>query len=156
MDRGLADGSSPNVIPCWVPEAVSEQSLYRAPKSAAILVQVRQRRAGPLMQALARQAVAEIAHGLSTGLVVWAGSAPCAPTLVCASCPDCQCSCQDGARVQPAAVASGCGFAIIWLVVALGCGLCMGFAAGRFSSTSRFEAPRRAVKGGRGVVLQLE
>ena len=104
------------------------------------------------MQALARQAVAEVVHGISTGIVVWAGGTPCSPTLVCVECPDCHCSCQDGVRAQPSVAASGDGILGWLVVVALALGIVGGFIAGRASVTPA----RRPGKGGRGVVLQLE
>ena len=117
------------------------------------------------MQTLARQAIAELAKGVSTGLVVWAGAAPCTPTLVCSSCalcPDCHCSCHDGVRASRPADADCGGFALGWLVAALACGVVIGLvlAAGLRHRSEPETAPRRSLcappKAGKGVVRQLD
>ncbi|CAK0789434.1 unnamed protein product [Prorocentrum cordatum] len=56
-------------------------------------------------QAAARAAVAELARGLSTGVVLRASSAPCppcscAPALSCPACPDCHLECGPGSIVS--------------------------------------------------------
>ena len=120
---------------------------------------------GLRMQTLARQAIAELAKGVSTGLVVWAGAAPCTPTLVCSSCalcPDCHCSCHDGVRAPRLADADCGGFSLGWLVAALAGGVVIGLVlAAGLRHRSEFEAaPRRSPcappKAGKGVVRQLD
>ncbi len=149
----------------WDPEAVSSTAWTVPLKSAAILAQVRQGCAGLRMQTLARQAIAELAKGFSTGLVLWAGSTPCTPTLVCGSCavcPDCHFSCHDGVRIVRGAETGCGGFPWVWLFAALVCGVAVGFVAGRGTWTvgEIGESPRRGSvtvgKGGKGVVRQLE
>eukprot|EP00969_Alexandrium_andersonii_P213322 9419761-Alexandrium_andersonii.AAC.1 len=71
------------------------------------------------MQAAARHALGELAHGVSTGLVVWAGARcpacpACAPVLNCgepARCPDCVCSAERCPR--PAVEPSTGGWALL-------------------------------------------
>ena len=117
------------------------------------------------MQTLARQAIAELAKGVSTGLVVWAGTAPCTPTLVCGSCaicPDCHCSCHDGVRAPRLADADCGGFSLGWLVAALAGGVVIGLvlASGLRRRGESEAAPRRSpcasLKAGKGVVRQLD
>ncbi len=53
------------------------------------------------MQAAARAAIQEIARGVSTGLVVLAGTQTPQCTCICPACPDC--NCLGSQRVYPAA-----------------------------------------------------
>ena len=43
------------------------------------------------MQAALRAGLGEVARGVSTGIVTWAGRADCNPVLQCAPCAECSC-----------------------------------------------------------------
>ena len=147
-------------------EAVFRNTVWkRVPKVRSHFGSSAPRLRGALMQTLARQAIAELAKGVSTGLVVWAGTAPCTPTLVCSSCalcPDCHCSCHDGVRAPRLADADCGGFSLGWLVAALACGVALGLAlaSGLRRRGEPEAAPRRSpcasLKAGKGVVRQLD
>lgn len=68
------------------------------------------------MQAVVRSAVGELARGLSTGLVVLAGSncpsCSCDPSLVCAPCPDCACYGSERVHAGPAPAVGAAGLVI--------------------------------------------
>ncbi len=104
------------------------------------------------MLALFRQAIPEAVRGLSTGFIVWAGASPCAPTLVCAACPDCTCTFDVVTRRGAPPEGACTGIALSWLVFALLVGVALGAVGARAIGFT----PRRIVgKCGRGVVLQL-
>jgi hypothetical protein len=104
------------------------------------------------MLAVLKQAIPEALRGLSTGVIVWAGTAPCAPTLVCSACPDCSCTCDGATRRGPSVEAACSGVAPWWVAAALVVGALVGFVGARCA----LPEPRRpGGKGGRGVVLQL-
>jgi hypothetical protein len=109
------------------------------------------------MQAAARAAVVELARGLSTGIVVLAGSScppcACAPSLVCAACADC--ACYGGERVafgpEPLITCTGV-IALVWTLV---CGFIGGWYLSRLQPLGAESSPEtgKGKKGG-GVWLQ--
>jgi hypothetical protein len=80
------------------------------------------------MQAALRVAAGEVARGLSTGLIVWAGggqcpACTCAPTLTCPELPRAaDCVCHGGHRVVECE-ASGWGSAALLVALLIGAGL---------------------------------
>ncbi len=80
----------------WATDAIQKPSAAQA----CALVPSRVAPGGRLMQAVVRQAVAELARGLSTGFVLWSGCPACGscePVFHC-TCPDCVC--QGGGRIR--------------------------------------------------------
>jgi hypothetical protein len=94
------------------------------------------------MQAAIRAAAQELARGLSTGLVVWAGSA--SPTCICTpaafSCPEfprlLDCFCHGSSRTCPTAVESTLTYGTVFVAWAVGIlvGLALA-AAGQWKRT---------------------
>ncbi len=98
------------------------------------------------------QAIIEVAKGLSTGFVVWAGKSACSHTLQCSVCPDCHRSCRDDAWVLDAPE----GYSLLWLVVVFGVGIVVvGAVLNRLLLVGWGERPCRHFPGVRGVVLQI-
>ncbi len=106
------------------------------------------------MLAVIKQAIPEAIKGLSTGFIVWAGSSPCSPQLVCAVCPDCICTCDGTTRrgPAPAALCRGDAWLVVVALLALVAGTLLGYS---FALCSVREQRRAGGKGARGVVLQL-